>query len=150
MTELSQHAVEMLSRAGWNARRALDATDARTALAAEGFPPFPAVTEFLSVYGGLEIRNPDALPPAAEDWYFDARRAIRDGASLPYVTAYVRRLGTPLAPVGFGFRGYMLFMMDESGRVYGGYDDFLARVGSSGVDAINALCEGRRLTAIDG
>jgi hypothetical protein len=33
--------------------------------------------------------------------------------------------------------------MGPGGHVYGGYDDFLVRLGTSGDDAIEGLCTGR-------
>jgi hypothetical protein len=34
--------------------------------------------------------------------------------------------------------------MDESGRVYGGFDDFLRFIGNSGAEAIEVICANQR------
>jgi hypothetical protein len=56
---------------------------------------------------------------------------------------YGRRIGGEVCPVGEAFHDHMVLCMDGRGAVYGGYDSFLCRVGSSGEDAIEALCSGR-------
>lgn len=57
-------------------------------------------------------------------------------------------LDAKLCPIGEAARGYLTLMMDDTGKVYGSYDDFFALVGNSGADAIEALCSGKDLEVI--
>ena len=64
------------------------------------------------------------------------------------VNAYAKVTGKELCPIGEAARGYLTLMMDETGEVHASYDDFFGLVGSSGADAIEALCSGPNLKMI--
>jgi hypothetical protein len=64
------------------------------------------------------------------------------------VAAYSKIVGSPLSVIGEASRGYLLLMMDERGRVFGGYDDVFLLIGTSGKDAIEALASGRELQPV--
>lgn len=64
---------------------------------------------------------------------------------LPQLMRPVRHGG----PVGEASRGYLIMCMGSGGHVYGGYDDFLVRLGTSGDDAIEGLCTGREAPQVD-
>jgi hypothetical protein len=64
------------------------------------------------------------------------------------VAAYSKIVGSPLSVIGEAFRGYLLLMMDTPGRVFGGFDQVFLVIGTSGEDAIEALCSGRKLQPV--
>jgi hypothetical protein len=64
------------------------------------------------------------------------------------VNAYAKALDAKLCPIGESDQRYLMLMMDDTGKVYGTYDDFCVLVGSSGADAIEGLCSGRDLEVI--
>jgi len=147
MSTFSNNTVKLLKQAGWFEGRLIDTSSFEKLLEEKGFPLFPSITEFLSQFGGLKFTNTEAVPPAPEDWHFDIAEAVVHGSSTR-VQTYGRRLGVEMCLIGEGFRGYLLLMMDEEGRVYGGYDQVLLHIGNSGIDAIGALCDGLELSPI--
>lgn len=73
----------------------------------------------------------------------DAQLAAK-GRDPGWAREYERRSGEPaLTPIGEAARGHLIMCMGPGGQVYGGYDDFLVRLGASGDDAIEGLCTGR-------
>jgi len=116
----------------------------RACLLNEGYPWFPAVAEFLEEFGGLTIRfgrreqvevlKLDACKAAEDRWFPDYYAPIIDRAQL--------------CAIGLVYTDHLLLFMDDAGNVYGGYDEFLYFVGSSGTDAIEALCSNRALPEI--
>ena len=137
----------LLAAAGWTEGRTADTAPMEHTLRAKGFPVFPAQKRFLARFGGLAFHNPAAVPPAAEDWHFRIDDALRH-ASAVTTAGYAKLLGAPVSVIGNGFGDYLLLVMDEDGRVYGGYDQVFLRVGDSGEDAIEALATGRELVPV--
>jgi hypothetical protein len=85
---------------------------------------------------------------ACDRFVIDALRAAK-GRDPGWEREYERRSREPaLTPVGEAARGYLIMCMGADGHVYGGYDDFLIRLGTSGDDAIEGLCTGREATQI--
>ncbi len=64
------------------------------------------------------------------------------------VAAYSKIVGSPLSPIGEASGGYLKLMIDERGRIFGGYDQVLLAIGTSGEDAVEALCSGRKLRPV--
>jgi hypothetical protein len=117
-------------------------------LNAAGFVVHEAAADFLREYGGLRIQYPHAKVADIEDeMHFDPLTVVRH-INPSHVNTYSGVLGRNLCPIGEAARAYLTLMMDETGEVYASYDDFFARVGSSGADAIQALCSGRDLEII--
>ena len=62
---------------------------------------------------------------------------------------YAPRIGnSKLCVIGEAYSNHLLLFMDDAGRVYGGYDDFLCDVASSGPEAIEALVANHTLPEI--
>lgn len=148
MTELSQQTVESLNRSGWNPSRIIDTSGFEDSLRAAGFVVFDAAVNFLRQYGGLRIKYPHAKVIGMEDeMHFDPSIAVTHIQSIA-VDAYAKVIGKQLCPIGEAARGYLILLMDEDGQVYAAYDEFLAHVGTSGLEAIQALCSGKNLVPI--
>lgn len=147
MSTVSRIVARIMNQAGWFNGRHIDTSEYEKMLRSEGYHVFPAVTEFLSQFGGLYFENPDAQPPAPEDWHFDVKAAVKH-AFPTNLYLYGRRLGDEVCLIGEASRDHLVLMMDGSGRVFGGYDQVLLYIGSSGLDSIIALCEGRQLTPL--
>jgi SUKH-3 immunity protein len=143
----SEQTRELLIQAGWTEDRWIDPGPYELLLKEKGFPVFPALSEFLARFGGLSFRNPAAVPPAAEDWHFRVKDALRH-AFPNNIAAYSKIVGSPLSVIGEAFRGYLLLMMDARGRIFGGFDEVFLLMGTSGEDAIEALCSGRKLQPV--
>lgn len=148
MTELSKQTAECLNRSGWDRSRVMDTSGFEASLRAAGFNVLDAAMSFLKEYGGLRIRYPHAKVIGLEDeMHLDPSIAATHIQPVA-VEAYSKILGKELCPVGEAARGYLVLLMDEEGQVYAAYDDFLARVGASGLGAIEVLCSGQDLETI--
>ena len=144
----SKRTAECLNRSGWYPNRSLDVTTFVEALNAAGFVVHEAAADFLREYVGLYIKYPHAKVVDMEDeMHFDLSIVIRH-ITPATVNAYAKVLDTKICPIGEAARGYLMLMMDHTGKVYGSYDNFFALIGSSGADAIEALCSGRDLEVI--
>ena len=108
------------------------------------------MVEFLREFGGLTVVYPHVRATGSEDnFVVSAKVAVLGRYAYQWVTDYNRRAGSKfLTPVGEAARGYLILMMDQSGRVLGGYDPFLAVIGGSGDEAIETLCSGTSFTEV--
>jgi len=140
-----EHVVWPSKWAGWPEGRRIDPTGMLAALRAAGYPTPPAVREFLSRFGGLSFTNPKGRPPAASDWHFDVYRTVEWAVPGKVSGYYGARAGAELCPVGGAAADHLLLMMDRTGRVFGGYDEFFVALGRSGAAAIENLAQGRIL-----
>jgi SUKH-3 immunity protein len=114
-------------------------------LRSEGYRVFATVERFLSVFYGLTISYPHYRDPTVVDrMHFDAIVAARD-VFPEHVASWEKLVGQGLCPIGEAFRENMTLVMSDAGVVYAGRDAVLLRVGSSGEDAIEALCAGEEL-----
>jgi len=137
--------LQCLLTAGWHPGRNVSLPEqAETEPRADGHALLPSARAFLAEFGGLTVVHPHARAPASTDRFvIDALVAAR-GTDPDWVRDYERRSGeTALTPVGEAARGYLIMCMGPGGHLYGGYDNFLVRLGTSGDDAIEGLCTGR-------
>ena len=136
--------MQCLLEAGWRPGRNVPVPEeAEAELRADGHALLPSARAFLAEFGGLTVIHPHARTAGPDRFVIDALLAVR-GRDSDWVREYERRSGEPaLTPVGEAARGYLIMCMGSGGYVYGGYDDFLVRLGTSGDDAIEALCTGR-------
>ena len=141
MTEFSAKTLNLLRRAGWHEKyECKDLHRYLRALEEAGYTVYPVVEAFLRRYGGLYIPDTNYQP-----FHFDAIFAA-SGISINNVKLlYNPRVNTQLCVIG---EAYVVLMMGPNGKVYLGYDDFMALVGNSGEDAIEAICTGRDMTEI--
>jgi hypothetical protein len=143
MSTLSARTQAKMRQTGWYPGRQVDTTAYEAALQAEGYPVHPIVVEFLREFGGLSLVVAQEDPSRSYNrFHFDAARA----AERIYVEAvesdYNIRIGAHLCAIGEAYQNHMTLLMDDTGRVYGGYDDTMAYFGESGEAAIEALCWG--------
>jgi len=148
MSSYSVATLASLTNAGWYAGRTTSTLWYRLYLAVKGYAWFPAVAAFLAEFGGLALHFSDKAGKP-DNLHFNAS-AARAGVDPSWLRDdYAARIGTPnLCIIGAAFSNYMLLFMDDAGRVYGGYDDLLWRVASSGPEAIEALVSNQPFTEI--
>lgn len=115
-----------------------------TAYAAEGLPFPQKVKAFLRHFGGLIIRY--GTPAENQDVLeFLAERAVQ-GMGRGGNKGFEELVGVaPLCPIGHYQYGTCILFMDRRGRVFGGSDEAVTLVGSTGEEAINNI-----LCGIDG
>lgn len=137
--------MQYLLKAGWHPGRNISLPgETEAELRAGGHALLTPARAFLAEFGSLTVVHPHARAPASPDRFaIDALLAAR-GTDPGWLREYERRTGEPsLTPVGQAARGYLIMCMGRGGRVYGGYDDFLVCLGTSGDAAIEGLCNGR-------
>jgi hypothetical protein len=146
--KLSARTAECLARSGWTSGTAINTEKYESCLKDGGFSVHKAALDFLKKYGGFRIHYPHARVEDMEDeMHFDPLITTRH-IHPDKVATYGKIIAKHLCPIGEAARGYLVLMMDENGEVYAGYDDFFAKVGTSGVDAIETLCSGKEMESI--
>jgi hypothetical protein len=137
-----------LKRAGWHEDRHVDTSEYSEFLRATGVPVHQQAIQFWENFGGLRVVHPHSRVPSAEDYFeINPIQATRR-TDIRNLRRFSERVGTPLCIIGEAFRGYMVLLMDATGRVYAGLDNLLKLVGSSGEEAIEALCSGQKLAPL--
>lgn len=104
---------------------------------------------FVSEFDGTSFRYVRGAPGDRyeEECVLDVVAAIR-GTYSSRVREYERRVGEDLWPVGFTGSGHVVLMMSASGKVYGGYDDYLALYGEGGRIAIRNIADGESVVRV--
>ncbi|HEY2264460.1 MAG TPA: SUKH-3 domain-containing protein [Streptosporangiaceae bacterium] len=143
-TRFGELTTRCLLKAGWHpGRNAFLPEEIEAGLRADGHVLLPSARAFLAEFSGLTIIHPHARTHTSDRLVISALLAA-EGRDAGWVREYERRSGeSALTPVGEAARGYLIMCMGADGHVYGGYDDFLLRLGISGDDAIEGLCTGR-------
>lgn len=145
MTVFTMRTSEYLNKSGWTPNRVLDTSSFEKSLTAAGFSVHSAALSFLKEFGGLRIQYPHAkVPDIRDEMHFDPAIVAKHITSSA-VNDYSNVVGGKLCPIGEAARGYLVLLMDEKGAVYASYDDFFAKVGASGAEAIETLCSGKNL-----
>ncbi|MGI4874290.1 MAG: SUKH-3 domain-containing protein [Janthinobacterium lividum] len=147
MSSFSPATLSYLTEAGWYAGRKVSLLKYRAYLTGQGYAWFPAVAAFLEEFGDLLVRfkrreRLEVLDLAACD-----SSARFDPSRLQEL--YAQRVGSSqLCVIGEVYTGHLVLFMDDAGQVYGGFDDFLCVIGSSGLAAIEAICLNRSMQEI--
>ena len=89
----------------------------------DGYAVTPAAEDFLRQYSGLEISGESSANPLV----LSGRVAAR-GVDPGWCDAYARALGVVLSPVGQ--YSNMTVYIDQSGELWGGFDEDYGRIGS--------------------
>ena len=145
MNSFSPSTLAYLAQAGWKVGRKVWTIKYSVFLTGEGYAWFPAVAEFLAEFGGLliEFKREDGGPDMID---LDACEASSGFDSRWVTEDYIQRIGqTKFCAIGQAYSNHMLLFMDEAGRVYGGFDDFLCFIGKSGAEAIEVICSNQRV-----
>ena len=136
MSDLARSALEA---AGWSAERDVDVAPHESALRSAGYAVWPSLLNLIREFAGLTVRfERNGRPDTA---WFDPARAVR-WADAQSVKAYEDRIHRRLAPVGYGYHDHMLLLASEAGQIFGTFDDFLADLGNSPVQAVENLIAG--------
>ena len=132
--------LELIRKAGWKIGVRKSKDEIQEIIKQNGYSPFECVVDFLCEFNGLKIL------------FFNRRNGLKDddisfdfihAASLESIERvrddYELRIGKPLCLVGTAYRDYFVLMMSDDGNVYGAYDDFLCKIGDSGLAAIRNI-----------
>lgn len=144
-TEFTQN---LLIDAGWVENRKVDINNDVKLLKAEGYHVSTNVVNFLEEFSGLRIKHPHHEKPEIIDEFHFIITEIVQNTYYNWIEEYSQRIQKKVCVIGEAYRGYMALMMCNKGAVYGGCDDILFKIGISGADAIEALCQGRELEEV--
>jgi hypothetical protein len=142
--------IEILGGAGWFDGRHVSVEAALSAWRADGHTPSYAAIDFVAEFNGLSFAYPrSAAVGGMDNCSLDAIAAT--GAIFSSVVReYEGRTGETLCPVGQAASGHITLLVGNSGRVYGGYDRFLAAYGENGRTAIVAIYDRIRPVGVEG
>lgn len=144
---LSDATQAILQQAGWHSGRQIDVSAMVDALAAEGYTITPVVVDFLTEFGGLKVVFPNPRAPQLEDqFHLQPDRAAR-GVTRERVETYEERVGEPLVTIGENYD--MVLLLSASGKMYGGFDDLLYRLGNDPAEGLTSLCTGADAAEVD-
>lgn len=139
---------DLLRKMGWTEHRAVDPAPFLACLLADGYEPFPKIKPFLQRFGGLSGDMPAYRVAGAFDRIdFHPAHAI-SCTCREQVTAYEARVHEKLLPVGMAYNRYMTLLLSQTGRLFGGYDDFLCLIGNDVQEAMSNLFERRDMPEV--
>ncbi|QDA60227.1 SUKH-3 domain-containing protein [Hymenobacter jejuensis] len=140
MIAFAEDVEQALQEAGWYQGRSTDISQYQEVIEREGLPWNRAVHGFLSEFGGLLlhfVRHDGSLTSA----HFHALRALGSDDAFWVPEKYAPRLPQhQLCVVGQAYNNQLLLFMDETGAMYGGFEDFLYLIAATGAEAIQAIC----------
>lgn len=142
--------VEILEDSGWFNGRHISVEAAILAWRAGGHTPTVAAIDFVAEFDGISFAYPRSVSVGGMDnCSLDAIAATRAIFSS-VVREYEVRVSETLCPVGRAASAHITLLVGNSGRVYGGYDRFLAVYGEDGHDAIIAIYDRTRPLKVEG
>lgn len=125
-------ALQLLRAAGWQPGRRVDIDGERVSLLQEGFELTPAAEALLTEYSGLTIRG----GPHDDPLVIEAAAAAGD-VFPGWATRYGASIGSTLVPVGQ--QSHMTLYVDETGRLWGGFDTQFGHCGDDMTEAVRLL-----------
>lgn len=128
----------ILRSGGWFPGRAIDIRSYVDVCESEGYEVNLFAREFMTCYGGLTLTHSSYAGDEDDYSIFDPKIAI---ATVFYErTESYRKLSINnerLCPVGVGFSEHLVYFVGESGKIYGGFDDYFCLIGT---DLSDAFC----------
>ncbi|MFI8709564.1 SUKH-3 domain-containing protein [Bacillus sp. NPDC077411] len=136
---LSKEIEFYLRQGGWMSNRETDISPFTTILEEEGYFVSEASQEFLKQFGGLVLNQPAfKILNELEKLHFDPI-LICEHVYRERVETYEERVEEPLVVIGEAYNEQLILMMSPSGKIYGGYDDYLTILGDNYDEAFEAL-----------
>jgi hypothetical protein len=134
-------ALTYLRKAGWMPSRLVPTALYEEAYTAEGLSLLPKVKMFLSRFGGLIISHV-TKSQQHDVLEFLAERAVRSMGNGG-IEGFEELIGvTPLCPIGHCSFGTCILLMDRRGQVFGGSDETVTFVATTGEEAISNILSG--------
>lgn len=125
-----------------------DLAASKKIILSEGLTFLPIAEEFLLKYGGVhftrfwKVKNGLKGPETIDVYsiaHFNPIRAVESVDSQWFVE-YSRRIGKPITPIGNCGQEHASLMIDENGKIYGGFDSELGKIADSPEEAILKFC----------
>ncbi|MDQ1817396.1 SUKH-3 domain-containing protein [Massilia sp. CCM 9210] len=139
---------DFLRKMGWTEHRAVDPAPFLACLVADGYELFPKARPFFQRFGGLGGDMPAYRVAGAFDRIdFHPAHAI-SCTCREQVSAYEARVHQKLVVIGMAYNSHMTLLLSDTGRMYGGYDDFLCLIGNDVHDGITNLFGRRQMPEV--
>lgn len=136
-----------LKVAGWNDARSINIDAVKEYLVKNGQYLSPIIETFIQSFANLKIQFQNG--PFVDAILIDPIEAVK-GIDPRWLDDYRERIGNAnVCIIGLAYSEHLTMFMDDTGSVYGGYDENLYLVGTSGIDAIDALVSRRKERIID-
>lgn len=129
----------LLIKAGWSEDRKVNRSALRRMIIENGYTAFHKVLDFLEAFEGIVIKYQKANTGTEGDISFDFEKAAELEIPEKICGDYQMRIGRELCIIGTASKSHLILIMDEDGKVYGGYDNYLIKISDSGIGAIEAL-----------
>lgn len=128
---------EILAGSVWYPSRHVDTAAVESFWEQSGVEASEAARKFAAEFDGVVFDYP--RHPVDGGVHYCALDAVRATRSIHPETrrSYEGRVLESLCPIGISASGHLILLMGTSGRVFGGYDAFLALYGESGRQAIS-------------
>jgi hypothetical protein len=133
----------LLHEAGWDSDRSINIDLFKRKLEEDGYVLSLAVKDFLKEFGGLKIAF--GRYDSTDHFHFDVITAV-EGIHPAWIHQdYSIRLNNHnLCIIGQAYSNHLTLVMDDDGKVYGGFDDELFFIANSGREAIVNICLDRK------
>ena len=136
---------DFLKKMTWTDHRDVDPAPFLACLVADGYTLFPQAKRFFQRFGGLGGDMPAYRVAGVFDRIdFDPAQAICY-TSRETVSDYEARVHEKLLVIGMAYNRHMTLMLSESGRMLGGYDDFLCLIGNDVQEGMSNLFDRREM-----
>ena len=139
MEKLSVKTRDILLQAGWNPNNKNDVTKTVMFLEARGYQVNDCVIDVLTVFGGMtyKFKHPDGN---IETFHFCPEETVGDYYEKEDFEEFEARINEPLIVVGEAYRGYLIMLIAQSGKVFGKNASSLYKFGDNIFEALDTLC----------
>lgn len=143
--------VALLRKAGWHEGRRIDIGEIMAVLSGDGYQIFDAARVFLTEFGNLQFQYPRQISEHETFMYDINLDPIQEASHIfsSWVKLYEKYAHEKLVIIGNCHRGHLCLLISETGKTYGGYDDFFILLGSDLYDALDALMNHKEAKKIE-
>ncbi|MEU8797133.1 SUKH-3 domain-containing protein [Spirillospora sp. NPDC048819] len=130
----------LVGPAGWFPFRRVDTSAAVEMWTERGFALSRAAVAFVAEFDQISLEYP--RHPSVGGMHTCLLDAVQATRSIYTETlnSYSERVQEQLCPIGLAASSHLVLMIAPTGRIYGGYANFLAYYGSNGREAIWNIC----------
>ncbi|MDE9534635.1 SUKH-3 domain-containing protein [Xenorhabdus bovienii] len=142
--------IELAEKYGEVQQEELNLTDCVNFLESEGYQLFPLYLDFIKKYGGIKgchsaYKDNLAKPKNFHTSPINAAKT----AFMGWIKEYEDRIGCQLVIFGESSNGYIILMLGDNGKIYGGFDDLLYQYGDDISSGLDVLINGKELLEIN-
>lgn len=146
--DLDKSVKDLLTQAGWSETRKVDSSKLIKQITENSYDVLPKALQFLEEFDGLKIKFTNFKNGQMDDITLDFNKATELEFPERIHEDYEPRIGKKLCAIGTAYRDHFILVMDEDGKVYGGYSDYLVKIADTGIDAIEAIVSNKQFIQI--